>query len=87
LQNPIGVKISDKSDPAKLVSLITQLNPSNTPGRLVVVIRMGAGHAGQIVTWVSDPMHGNTETCNVNGVDFKTRRYFTVLCFCTGSPM
>eukprot|EP00882_Tetradesmus_deserticola_P031456 GHRQ01035569.1.p1 GENE.GHRQ01035569.1~~GHRQ01035569.1.p1 ORF type:complete len:248 (-),score=55.68 GHRQ01035569.1:568-1311(-) len=29
---------------------------------------------GQVVTWVCDPMHGNTESCN----GFKTRRYGNV---------
>ena len=27
--------------------------------------------AGQSVTWICDPMHGNTESCE----GFKTRRY------------
>lgn len=83
--NPIGVKVSDKMDPAQLVALIASLNPSNEPGRLAVIVRMGAAgvraklpglieaveSAGQVVTWVCDPMHGNTETCN----GYKTRRY------------
>lgn len=65
-------------DPSKLVALIAMLNPSNTPGRLAIVTRMSASklrdhlpplveavqQAGQVVTWVCDPMHGNTETCN-----------------------
>jgi len=86
--NPIGVKVSDKMDPNELVSLIATLNPTNTPGRLAVIVRMGAEKlrskfpalikavqdAGQVVTWVSDPMHGNTE--DVNG--YKTRRYDNV---------
>lgn len=85
IQNPIGVKVSDKMDPAQLVSLIASLNPENVPGRLAVIVRMGAEklrqkfpalieaveQAGQVVTWVCDPVHGNTES--VNG--FKTRRY------------
>jgi hypothetical protein len=29
-------------DPAQLVSLIASLNPDNTPGRLAVIVRMGA---------------------------------------------
>jgi 3-deoxy-7-phosphoheptulonate synthase len=29
-------------DPAELVSLIASLNPENVPGRLAVIIRMGA---------------------------------------------
>ena len=72
-------------DPSELVALIATLNPSNTPGRLAVIVRMGAGKlraklpalveavrgAGQVVTWVCDPMHGNTEDC----AGLKTRRY------------
>lgn len=29
-------------DPAELVSLIASLNPENVPGRLAVIVRMGA---------------------------------------------
>lgn len=61
-------------DPNELVELIDILNPSNKPGRITVITRMGAEKmriklphliravrkTGQIVTWVSDPMHGNT---------------------------
>ena len=36
------------------------------PGLIQAVER-----AGQSVTWICDPMHGNTESCN----GFKTRRY------------
>lgn len=60
--------------PSELVRLIEILNPQNKPGRITVIVRMGAENmrvklphliravrgAGQIVTWVSDPMHGNT---------------------------
>ena len=61
-------------DPNELVKLIDILNPQNKPGRITIITRMGAENmrvklphliravrrAGQIVTWVSDPMHGNT---------------------------
>lgn len=61
-------------DPKELVKLIDILNPNNKPGRITVIVRMGAENmrvklphliravrnAGQIVAWVSDPMHGNT---------------------------
>ncbi|CAN6311136.1 unnamed protein product [Urochloa humidicola] len=61
-------------DPAELVKLIEILNPTNRPGRITIITRMGADklraklphliravrEAGQIVTWVTDPMHGNT---------------------------
>jgi 3-deoxy-7-phosphoheptulonate synthase len=86
--NPIGVKVSDKMDPSELVALIAALNPENTPGRLAVIVRMGAGklrqklpalveavtQSGQVVAWVCDPMHGNTE--DVGGT--KTRRYVNI---------
>lgn len=72
--NPLGIKVSDKMDPSELVKLCDILNPHNKPGRLTIITRMGAENmriklphliravrqAGLIVTWVSDPMHGNT---------------------------
>lgn len=41
IQNPVGVKVSDKMDPNDLVSLIASINPNNTPGRLAIISRMG----------------------------------------------
>jgi 3-deoxy-7-phosphoheptulonate synthase len=72
--NPLGIKVSQKMDPNELTKLVDILNPSNKPGRVTVIVRMGAENmrvklphliravrrAGQIVTWVCDPMHGNT---------------------------
>ncbi|KGN48736.1 phospho-2-dehydro-3-deoxyheptonate aldolase 2, chloroplastic [Cucumis sativus] len=72
--NPLGIKVSNKMDPNELVKLIEILNPANKPGRITIIVRMGAENqrvklphliravrkAGQIVTWVCDPMHGNT---------------------------
>ena len=83
--NPLGVKVSHKIDPSELVSMIATLNPHNVPGRLSIVIRMGSDkvrdhlpklidavrQAGQVVTWICDPMHGNTETQG----GYKTRLY------------
>ncbi|KAJ6289098.1 hypothetical protein OIU76_024986 [Salix suchowensis] len=74
ISNPIGIKVSNKMDPNELVKLIEILNSSNKPGRITIIVRMGAENmrvkfphliravrrAGQIVTWVCDPMHGNT---------------------------
>ena len=68
------LQVSDKMDPAELVRLCEILNPQEKPGCLTVIVRMGAEklrqkfpalvravrQAGIIVTWVSDPMHGNT---------------------------
>jgi 3-deoxy-7-phosphoheptulonate synthase len=69
-----GLQVSDKMNPSDLVKLIDILNPTNKPGRITVITRMGAENmrvklphliravrqAGQIVTWITDPMHGNT---------------------------
>ncbi|KAM1143089.1 hypothetical protein FF1_032087 [Malus domestica] len=74
VSNPLGIKVSEKMDPTELVKLCEVLNPHNKPGRLTIITRMGAENmrkklphliravrqAGLIVTWVSDPMHGNT---------------------------
>lgn len=68
------MQVSDKMDPKELVKLCEILNPHNKPGRLTIITRMGADNmrvklphliravrqAGLLVTWVSDPMHGNT---------------------------
>ncbi|AQK64007.1 Phospho-2-dehydro-3-deoxyheptonate aldolase 2 chloroplastic [Zea mays] len=67
-------QVSDKMNPSDLVKLIEILNPSNKPGRIIIITRMGAENmrvklphlirvvrnAGLIVTWITDPMHGNT---------------------------
>ena len=85
---PCRPQVSDKMDPSELVAIIATLNPDNVPGRLTIIVRMGAAklrtklpalleavqQSGHVVTWVCDPMHGNTET--VQG--FKTRRYDNV---------
>ncbi|MFS7913009.1 putative 3-deoxy-7-phosphoheptulonate synthase [Helianthus anomalus] len=74
IANPLGIKVSDKMDPNELNKIIDILNPENKPGRITIITRMGAENmrvklphliravrrAGQIVTWVTDPMHGNT---------------------------
>lgn len=68
------MKTSDKCDPAELIELIEVINPSNQPGKIMIIVRMGAEllrehlprlisaveASGKIVVWQSDPMHGNT---------------------------
>ncbi|KAL2537170.1 Phospho-2-dehydro-3-deoxyheptonate aldolase 2 [Forsythia ovata] len=97
--NPLGIKVSDKMDPKELVKLIDILNPQNKPGRITVITRMGAENmrvklphlirvvrgAGQIVTWVSDPMHGNTikapcglKTRSFDAIRAELRAFFDV---------
>ncbi len=85
VRNPIGVKLGPNTTPADVIALIDKLNPTGIPGRLTLITRMGAGKIrdvlpslveavredGRPVTWVTDPMHGNTITAS-NGL--KTRR-------------
>ena len=72
--NPVGVKCGPSLPPDELLRLSDILNPGNEPGRLVLIVRMGADkvearmpalvravkQAGRSVVWISDPMHGNT---------------------------
>ena len=90
LENPIGIKAGPSMDPSELVDLITTLEPANRPGRITVITRLGADNvtkalpslikavstAGRVVTWVCDPMHGNTINTE-EGI--KTRDYDAVL--------
>mmetsp|Transcript_12572 Transcript_12572/g.15140 ORF Transcript_12572/g.15140 Transcript_12572/m.15140 type:complete len:507 (+) Transcript_12572:19-1539(+) len=84
--NPLGVKISDKCTPDELINIIDTMNPQNIPGRLTIVVRMGAEKVrqklpgliravqreGKSVLWISDPVHGNTRKTD-NG--YKTRDF------------
>ncbi|PZR53799.1 3-deoxy-7-phosphoheptulonate synthase class II [Xylanimonas oleitrophica] len=88
--NPVGVKLGPTTSPEDALALAARLNPGNVPGRLTFVTRMGAGRvrdvlpalvekvtaAGVAVTWVTDPMHGNTIT---SATGYKTRRFADVL--------
>ncbi len=90
VSNPIGVKIGPEMNPDWLRGLLRILNPDNTPGRLALIHRMGAGRIRQslpqlidvvgeanvTVVWICDPMHGNTESTR-SGV--KTRRFENIL--------
>jgi len=88
--NPIGVKLGPTTTPEDVRALIAKLNPDNQWGRLTFVVRMGAGQVREVlpalietvqrdgahVTWVTDPMHGNTIT---SATGYKTRRFADVL--------
>ncbi|MFW7415291.1 class II 3-deoxy-7-phosphoheptulonate synthase [Demequina sp. SO4-18] len=95
IHNPIGVKLGPTATGADAVALAERLNPDNVPGRLTFVARMGADKvrdalppiveavrdAGVSVTWLTDPMHGNTFTSESG---YKTRRFDTILDEVTG---
>jgi len=90
VRNPIGVKLGPTTTADEALALMDVLNPSDLPGRLTFITRMGAEgiraalpglaekvHAsGRPVTWICDPMHGNTIT---SASGFKTRRLSDVL--------
>jgi 3-deoxy-7-phosphoheptulonate synthase len=90
IRNPIAVKLGPTTSPDDAVSLIERLNPEEEPGRLTFITRLGAGKVrealprlveritrlGSQVTWICDPMHGNTFEAPSG---HKTRRFDHVL--------
>ena len=73
IENPVGVKVGPSLPPADLVRLIETLEPTDRPGRITLITRLGAQHvadklpplveavkaSGRQVVWSCDPMHGN----------------------------
>jgi 3-deoxy-7-phosphoheptulonate synthase len=90
IRNPVGVKIGPGTGGKQLQRLLEVLNPEAEAGRIVLIHRMGvaqiekklpeliraAQDMDSPVLWVSDPMHGNTET---TGSGVKTRRFRNVM--------
>ena len=90
VKNPIGIKAGPTMTPEGLIELIEKLNPENEPGRLNIIVRMGADKiekefpkllkavvdTGKKVIWSIDPMHGNTIKTSSN---IKTREFDKIL--------
>ncbi len=90
VSNPIGIKAGPTIAPDELLRLIDILDPAVEPGRLTVIVRMGADKVGERlpplvravrqegrkVVWSCDPMHGNTVK-SANG--YKTRMFDRIL--------
>ena len=90
VQNPIGLKCGPSMTTDDLKALMARLNPENEAGRLTLIARFGAGSVGEHlprlintvreeganVTWVCDPMHGNTIKSSSG---YKTRPFESVL--------
>ncbi|MEM7317907.1 MAG: 3-deoxy-7-phosphoheptulonate synthase class II [Pseudomonadota bacterium] len=88
--NPIGLKCGPTTSADDLKVLMSKLNPENEAGRLTLIARFGAGNVGEhlprlirtvqeegaTVTWVCDPMHGNTIKSSSG---YKTRPFESVL--------
>src|ERR1700758_3609480 len=90
IMNPLGLKCGPSSKVDELLRLIDILHPDNEPGRLSLIVRLGADKVadqlpamiravqreGKIVVWSCDPMHGNTVS-STSG--YKTRPFDRVL--------
>jgi 3-deoxy-7-phosphoheptulonate synthase len=88
--NPVGCKIGPAAAADEVLGLCEALNPERVPGRLTLIIRMGAHKvathlppllaavrdAGHPVVWTCDPMHANTFTSDTGR---KTRDFDAVL--------
>src|SRR5947209_9055549 len=90
IKNPLGLKCGPSSKTDELLRLIDILNPDNEPGRLTLIVRLGADKVGEMlpqmiravkregrsVVWSCDPMHGNTITATTG---YKTRPFDLIL--------
>jgi 3-deoxy-7-phosphoheptulonate synthase len=90
IRNPLGIKVGPGMDRDWLAALLEILNPGREAGRIVLIHRMGESKieqhlppliqavqdSGSPVLWISDPMHGNTESTE-DGI--KTRRFRKIL--------
>ncbi|MGD0678608.1 MAG: 3-deoxy-7-phosphoheptulonate synthase class II [Polyangiaceae bacterium] len=90
VRNPLGIKLGPTSTVDQVLRLIDALNPTNEPGKLALITRMGARKvadvlpglvegvksAGRAVLWVCDPMHGNTQSAPSG---LKTRDFDDIL--------
>jgi 3-deoxy-7-phosphoheptulonate synthase len=90
INNPIACKVGPTATADELKRLADKLDPTNEPGRLTFIARMGAGNIesalppllralqddGRNVGWVCDPMHGNTF---MSASGYKTRSFDDIL--------
>jgi 3-deoxy-7-phosphoheptulonate synthase len=90
IANPLGAKIGPATEVDELLRLIDALNPTNEPGRLTLITRLGhdkvarvlppllraVTREGRHVVWSCDPMHANMVR-SANG--YKTRHFDRIL--------
>lgn len=90
IRNPVGIKIGQSTTAEWLSALLHLINPEREEGRVILISRLGVNHIDQYlphlivaaekskipVTWLCDPMHGNTET-TAQGI--KTRHFDNIL--------
>jgi len=90
VHNPLGCKIGPGAEPDELVEICARLNPDRIPGRLTLIMRLGADRVGELlppllravreskhpVVWTCDPMHANVFT---TGGGRKTRHFDAIM--------
>lgn len=90
IENPVGIKVGAKAGPEEILDLLRVLNPRREPGKIMLIMRLGAAAvaqrlepmlraveaSGEPVCWSCDPMHGNGITTR-HGV--KTRDFDAIL--------
>ena len=76
-----SVQISDKIDPSDLVSMIAAFNPDNVPGRLAVVVRMGAAKVRSHLPRLIDAVQraGQVRMLNQRASAIMSNRHWVVL--------
>ncbi len=84
--NPVGIKVGSDVECLDLLNVISKINPHNEIGKVSLITRLGARDVRRIlpdlinairqsgihVTWIVDPMHGNTVRASDGR---KTRRF------------
>lgn len=87
IENPIGIKVSTRTNLDDLIKIIEILNPDNELGKIVIITRLGYENVltymdpickkiaeKQLnVIFVCDPNHGNTK---LHAISNKKVRYF-----------
>ena len=90
ISNPIGIKVGPTTEHHELVKVINRINPKNEAGKIILIVRMGAGNIEKLyppiikaikknklkVVWSCDPMHANTEKAKSG---YKTRIFKNIL--------
>lgn len=90
INNPIGIKLGPSATADDAVALCETINPNRENGKIALVIRAGAdsiidiatpimkqvNKSGHPVTWMSDPMHGNTYK---HESGYKTRNFDDIM--------
>lgn len=84
IENPIGIKVGPSCNTSELIQIIKKVNLQNDSGKVVLVLRFGVNDINNLlpiliqrimqdklnVSWMVDPMHGNTKTVNGRKVRF-----------------